>query len=164
MNEYVLLIVGTVLISTFLTAILPEGKMQGLIKGIAKLVCVLTMISPMIQFLHKGMDSEIYKNVNAFFEKSGIETSSNFIKYYSELRIENAANQIEKELSQEFSVQTLVEIDWGIEKTGTYFSYENEKIKIYCIHIQTMEEVGEEVKSRMFQHVKDNYCSEVLIE
>ena len=164
MNEYVLLVMGTVVISTFLTAILPEGKTQNLIKGIAKLVCVLTMLSPIVQFFYQGMNSDIYKNLDVFFEESGIETSSDFITYYSELRIENATAQIEKELYAKFSLSVHVELEWSIEKADSYLFYDDEAIKISCIRIQMPSDVEKEVKNQVFQYVKDNYCSEVLIE
>ena len=129
--------------------------MLGTIKGTTKLVCVLTMISPIVQFLHKGTDSHFYKNVNSFFEKTGIEMNDEFIQYYSELRIDNAAKQIENTLQKEFSIQTAIHLDWAIEKAETYFLYENEAIKIQRIRLQITEKIDEEVKSRVIQYIKE---------
>ena len=50
MNEYVLSVIGTVLIASVLTAILPEGKTSGIIKGITRLVCVVAIVAPVVSF------------------------------------------------------------------------------------------------------------------
>ena len=58
MNAYVLSVIGTVLISAVLTAIIPEGKTSKVIKGIARLACVLVIVTPIVQFFVKGADLE----------------------------------------------------------------------------------------------------------
>ena len=51
LNDYLLCVIGTVLICSILTAIAPEGKTSAVIKGVARLTCVLAIISPVLNFL-----------------------------------------------------------------------------------------------------------------
>ena len=158
MNGYLLSVIGAVLISAILTAVLPNGKSSGIIKTVLKLACILIIISPVLEYI------KYEKNPQKNTENSVIQTDSEFINYYSELRIENATAQIEKELYAKFSLSIHVELEWSIEKADSYLFYDDEAIKISCIRIQMPSAVEKEVKKQVFQYVKDNYCSEVLIE
>ena len=46
LSGYLLCIIGTTLVSSILLAILPEGKSSSMVKGMAKLVCIVSIVSP----------------------------------------------------------------------------------------------------------------------
>lgn len=164
MSAYILLILGTVIVCGVLTSLLPAGKMQTSIKGIAKLACVLTIVSPIANFFIQGKSGDNDKNFSVFFSSADIETDDRFIEYYSELRIRQTADSMKTELAEQFGIPIVVELDWEIEEREGYLFYDERAIKIYKVHIQTQTECSEEVKRRMSDYVKEKYCSEVLIE
>ena len=160
MNGYLLTIIGTVLISSVFTAILPEGKTANTVKGIAKLVCLLVIISPVLNFLQKGTESG--KNSQTFFSETGIQTDESFIKYYSEMRIRNAETLLEEELYENFSIETEVALQWKYDtEDGTY---DVEKIRITQVQVVVPQETEKEARTNMWEYLSKNYCSEVLIE
>ena len=53
-SGYLLTIIGTVLVCSLITAIAPEGKTTASVKGVAKLVCTLAIISPVLRFFKTG--------------------------------------------------------------------------------------------------------------
>ncbi len=161
MNGYLLCIIGTVLISAVLTAIMPEGKTTAVIKGIAKLACLLVIVAPIPRFL-QGEDffdtlkGENQENSQTFFPQSVIQTDGAFIKYYSETRILQTEKAVEDELLEKYGVKSVVALKWSLE---------NElDIRIEQIRVTTEQEEGEEVKKEMWEYLTNNYCSEVLIE
>ena len=81
MSVYVLSVIGTVLLCSILTSILPTGKTNSVIKGIAKLVCVISIVMPVLIFFQSGKWS---MNQNIFqkeFAESIIKTDEAFIQY-----------------------------------------------------------------------------------
>ena len=87
MNSYIFSIIGVVLISSLLTAIIPEGKTTAIVKNMAKLLCLFVIISPILQFFHKTGVAVSKKNYQAILDDSVIELDEEFIKYYSESTI-----------------------------------------------------------------------------
>ena len=84
MNGYLLCVIGTVLVCSILTAITPEGKTSAVIKGVARLTCILAIIAPVLSFLKTG-DVAVFndKNSQEFFLQEGIDGQVAFIQYYS---------------------------------------------------------------------------------
>lgn len=152
MNAYLLAVIGTILLAAVLTAIVPEGKTASVIKGMTKLVCLLVIVSPVLQYVCKD---EKKSGDGDFFSQSVIETDESFIKYYSEMRVRSAETELETELREEFGVTCEVAISW---------EYEEEKIRVTQICVQTAEKCDEEVKRLMCDYLTENYCSEVLLE
>ena len=150
LDAYLLGVIGTILLGAFLTAILPEGKTSGIVRAMTRLVCLLVIISPVLNFLN----NENGKNEKNF-AKSVIQTDESFIQYYSELRVENAESAIETELLQYFEVACVVSIRWELK---------NDEIHVQKIFLTVDEHCSEEVKARMCEYVTKNYCSEVLLE
>ena len=155
MNGYLLSVIGTILITTVLVAILPEGKTSKVVQGISKCICLLAIVSPIPNLLKsvksdgKDFDSQI------IFSQTVIETDEDFINYYSELRIRAAQEDLEREIEQKFSVQSEITLAW---------EYESEEIRITAMKVLVTEEVSEEEKTSMWEYLTKNYCSEVLIE
>ena len=165
MNEYLLSVIGTVILSAILTAILPEGKTLGLMKAITRLVCILAIVSPVLNFFRLGNLSFIgEKNSDNIFSQSVIETQGAFIEYYSEMRIRETQSAIESELSEKYAVDTKVTLCYELQSERVDGKYESDKIKITEIRIKLKEESNEEVLKKMWEYPTKNYCSEVLIE
>lgn len=155
MNAYLLTIIGTVLLCALLTAIAPEGKLSSSIKGVAKLVCILAIIVPILRFFEtKSLDVFIDKNRQENFGEDVIEADGDFIEYYSEMRVHQAEILLEKELLEKYYLECEVLFVWKIE----------EEIRIEQINIKLLQNANEEVKSNMCDYLTKNYCSEVLIE
>ena len=160
MNAYVLSVIGTVVFSAVLICIIPEGKMASLIKGIAKTACVAVIVAPILRFFHTGdIPSFFYQNTQEIFSQSGIETDTEFIQYYSEMRIRQAQEHLQAELFEKYDVQTKVTFEWiWEEKDG------KEEIYITKIKVSDMEMQTEEKKNEVREYLSQNYCSEVQIE
>ncbi|MBQ7369212.1 MAG: hypothetical protein IJW60_05850 [Clostridia bacterium] len=155
MNGYLLSVFGTVLLSAILTAVLPEGKTSGVIKAVAKSVCLLAIVAPIPNYLLSGNFDEKNGNLQTIFPQTVIQTDEDFIKYYSEMRVRITELALEKELEDKFNVETSVKFD---------FEYAEDEIKIVSVHVKTKTEEREEDKAVMWEYLTKNYCSEVMIE
>lgn len=160
MNAYVLSVIGTVVFSTILTCIIPEGKTASLIKGIAKTACVAVIVAPILQFFHTGdIPTFFYQNVQEIFSQSGIETNSEFIQYYSETRLKEAQEKLQRELFEKYAIEAKVTLEWiWKEKDG------KEEMYIVKIKVSDMEDQTDEKKNEIREYLSKNYCSEVQIE
>ncbi len=165
MNDYLLRIMGTILLCALLTAVLPTGKTSAIIKSMTRLACVLVIVAPVLRFFKSGsIESLLQTTGEDFFAKSVISQDNEFIQYYSELRVRETERALEKELSDQYSVEATVQLIWHME-TETFASvYSTENIRIESICVETQEEVQEEIKREIWLYLTENYCSEVLIE
>ncbi len=155
MSGYLLTVIGTVLLCAVLTAIAPEGKTSSVIKGTARLVCILAIVFPVLQFFETGsLNVFTDKNRQEFFSNDVIEADEKFIQYYSEMRVRQTEIALEKELFLKYSISTDVTLDWNATKN----------IQIDRINVSILNKTDEEVKRVMWRYLTDNYCSEVLIE
>lgn len=162
MNEYLLCVIGTVLLSAVLTAITPDGRTSGVIKSITKLVCVLAIIAPIANFFQSGkMEGE--KNSTSNLMETGIQVDGEFIKYYSEKRIAQTQAALEKEIFDAFGVQTsvLLVCERRVYNQGLYGE---ELVRVSKIDVVCEKECAEEVRRKMCAYLTEKYCSEVLIE
>ena len=165
MSAYLLSIIGIVLLSAILTAILPEGKSAGLIKSVTRMVCILAIISPILSFFQSGsLSIGVEKKSNGILSQSVIEMDSAFIHYHSEMRISETETALKQEIFEKFSVDCAVELFWEMEADRVGNISLAEHIKITKICIKTLEEQDEEVLRNMWEYLTKNYCSEVLIE
>ncbi len=165
MNEYLLSVIGTVLLCSLLTALAPEGRTSIVIKGIARLVCVLAIIAPVLRFFKTGDLGEFNEeNPDNFFSESVIEGEESFIQYYSELRVREAELALEKELSKQYALTADVALEWRLIKDEFGGYYAVDCIQIVRVRIDVSQEVSKEVKENVASYVTKNYCSEVLIE
>jgi len=165
LNGYLLSVVGAVLVCAVLTAISPEGKTSAVIKGMTRLVCVLVIVSPILRFLKTGELEKLGdKNSNAFFSESVIRTEEEFIKYYSEKRIETAQRALESELYEKYGLAATVTLQWQMETEEIEPFYEQDRIRILSVHVRLDNEYAEEEKRIVWEYLTKTYCSEVLIE
>ena len=164
MSGYVLSVIGTILLSSVLTAILPEGKTSGVIKGVARLVCVLAIVAPVLTFLQsKGIGGDT-KKTSGIFHENVIEMDESFIEYYSETRVLQAEGALEAELQEKYGYSVTIHFDWAREKETYADKYLIEGIRILQVRIICNEPISEEAAREMAGYVAKNYCSEVLIE
>lgn len=96
MKEYLLSIGGIVLFSSVLLTILPSGKTTELIKGIARIACLVAILAPVGQFFVEG------KNFDGIFAESGIELQSSFIEYSSKEKVAEAEKILLKSVKKDF--------------------------------------------------------------
>ena len=164
MSAYVLSVIGTILLCAILTAVLPDGKASSVVKGVARLACVISIVTPVLHFFQSGewlIGASIFQED---FSESVIQTDGVFIQYYSEMRVREAQDCLEEALLKEFSVRADVEISWCIENGAYAGFYEDDKIKITHIYVKNKEKQAGEVERAMWVYLTENYCSEVLIE
>lgn len=165
MSEYLLSIIGTVFLCSILTAIAPQGKTAGVIKGVAKLACVLVIVSPVFRFFKTGeIGGNSTENSPTFFPQTGIQTDESFIQYYSEMRVRETETALRQEIFERYAVETEVSFTWETETQTVGKYYETERIKINEIRVKCAEEPSKELKESMWEYLTKNYCSEVLIE
>ena len=149
MRTYLLSVMGTVLLCALITAILPEGKTAGVIKGTAKLACLLAIVAPIPTYLKMENSTE------DFFGKSVLQVDESFIQYYGNMRIEDARELLQMEIATRFALQVVVDIEADTD-TAT--------LVLNKITVQIEERVEEEVKNSVWEYLTKTYCSEVLIE
>ena len=121
MKEYLLSVVGMVLFSSILLSIAPNGKMGELIKSIARMACILCILSPFLGLLGKSA------NLTSFFAESGIELQSDFIQYSNEARIAETEKILKEELYNTYYT-TKQDFFQGKEHFGKALSAENEAL------------------------------------
>ena len=163
MSGYLLTVMGTVLLSSILTAIVPDGKTSGLIKSVARLACVVAIVAPILRFFQTGSVETLMQNSKVFFLETGIESEGGFIQYYSERRVRESESLLKKELESLFTEVKSVTITWSLDEevfSGTTMK----NIKILQIYVQLNEQSNEEAIEDMWEYLTKNYCSEVLIE
>lgn len=156
MSGYLLSVIGTVIFSALITAIMPEGKTSGLIKAVARIVCVLAIVAPVLNFLRTTSTLSLYdKKTQTFFSQSVIDEQEAFIQYYSETRIEQTQSALENEIQENYALETEVCLEWMLE---------DDRIKITRIVVDTKGKANGEVVKSMSEYLTKKYCSEVKIE
>ena len=138
------------LFSALLTAVLPQGKTSELIKSISRLACLVAILSPILYFFAGG---ELFGN---FFEKTVIQTDDDYIRYCSEIRIENAENSLENDLMEQFALSSDVSIQWSYseEERGVYSV---EQIKIDKIFVYIEESVADSLETQLEHYIMTSY-------
>ena len=165
MREYLLSLIGVVLLSAILTGILPDGKASALIKSVMRMVCILSIISPILTFFSSGIGGfNTEKNVATIFTETGIQPDTDFIHYYSEMRVSETEKALEEELLEQFHVDANVCLLWEYATEEVAKNVSIETIKITQIRVEMIGKQEEDVIKRMWEYLTTSYCSEVLIE
>ncbi len=156
MSGYLLGIIGTVLLAALVTGIAPKGKTADAVKGTAKVVCLIAIVSPVLHFfVQEG-------NLEVFFENSVIETDALFIEYCREKRIESAQAALEKTLEEEFGGAFEVTLVWSSYETQEGF-YEAEQIKIEKVCVQAETPLEEEMLFKIEKYIETGYACEAEV-
>ena len=150
MNGYLLSVIGTVLLSAVLTAIAPNGKTAFVIKNVAKLACLLVIVSPLLTYVQQEKKEGGLKNNST---KEVINTDESFIQYYSEMKVRQAEETLEKELLDKFSLSCNLAFSWELLKD-----------EIFIRKITVFSPVTTEEKEILYEYLTKNYCSEVVFE
>lgn len=159
MSGYLLGVIGTVLFSAVLTAIIPNGKTASIIKSVARLACLVAVLSPLLSFLKNG---EMF---GENFTKTGIQTDTNFIEYCSKISIENAENSLEEHLQKRYGKQFKLTLLWE-EVKKEEGAYEVERIKITKAIVSPLSgTISKEERIDIEKYLMENFdCpSEVVI-
>ena len=164
MNGYVLTVMGTVLIASILSVLIPAGKTAGIVKGVTKLACLIVLIAPIPKFLREenvfdAIRGESIENTDDFFENNGISPDKSFIEYYCEWRVREAENVLEREVQEKFGVEISAKFSWEyVAETDV------DGVKITSIYAKSETDMSEKVKTELYAYLTDAYCSEVQIE
>ena len=165
LSGYLLSIIGTVLLCSILVAITPQGKTSAVIKGVAKLSCVLVIVSPVLRFFKTGeISGNSTENSPTFFLQNSIRADESFIQYHSETRVSETETALQNEILERYGVETEVCLTWETDKESFGKYYQAQRIKINGIRVKCSKNATEEIKETMWEYLTKNYCSEVLIE
>lgn len=164
LSGYVLSVIGIVVLSAVFTCIIPEGKTASMIRGIAKIACVAVIVAPILQFFQSGeIPSFLYKNTQENFSQSGIETDTDFIQYYSEMRVKETQTCLQNELLEKYGVETQILLEWEWQQKADS-KISTDEIYITKIKVSGMENQDESMRKEVKEYLSKNYCSEVQIE
>ncbi len=153
MSGYLLGVIGIVLFSSVLLAVLPSGKTGEMIRGIARIACVITILSPVVHFF---VDAG---NLEGFFREKGIETEPAFIEYCSKERIEEAEEMLKKDLSEKYEGIERIELQWKNE-TIYYGGYSASGVKIEKIFVYLNKEITNSAHKEMIEYLFNQYGCE----
>lgn len=165
MSEYLLRVIGAVILSAMMVAVFPNGKTAGIMKAVSRLVCILAIISPVLRFFQSGTFAwQEGENSTEIFTQTVIESENAFIEYYSEMRIRETERGVESELLEKYGMEAKVSLTYEYQEELVKELYVEKKIKITAIRVTPTQPVDEEVLKGMWEYLTKNYCSEVLIE
>ena len=153
MSGYLLSVVGIVLFASVLLAIVPTGKTSEIVKAIARLACVVTILAPIVQFFVS--DGEF----GTFFVESSIQTESTFIQYSSKTRVEEVEKILEEKIEVEFGVPVDVDCIWHIVEKQEGM-YEGQKIHIEKVFVKTKTEELSDWKKTVEAFIQKEYGCE----
>lgn len=148
MNGYLLSVIGTVLLSAVLTAIAPNGKTAFVIKNVAKLACLLVIVSPLLTYVQREKKGGDLKNNST---KEVINTDESFIQYYSEMKVRQAEETLEKEIFEKLSLSCKLTFSWELLED-----------EIFIRKITVLSPIDTEEKESLYEYLTKNYCSEVV--
>ena len=153
MSGYLLSVVGIVLFASVLLAIVPTGKTSEIVKAVARLACVITILAPIVQFFVGGGD------FGRFFVESSIQTETNFIQYCSKTRVEEAEEILKEQLEDEFGIEVEVDCIWHIEQTQEGI-YEGQEIRVEKVFVKTITEQTSDWKKTVEAFILKKYGCE----
>lgn len=162
MSEYLLGVIGTIILCALLTAIVPDGKTSGVIKSVSRMVCILAIVAPVLKYLRSGQ-TDLQVNVENNFFESVIQEDEDYIQYYSELRVRETERALAQELEERYQVSSEVELAWE-NVAKAHGKYLIDQIQIQQIKVTIGGELEENMIRDMYEYLTKNYCSEVLIE
>ena len=162
MSEYLLGVIGTIILCALLTAIVPDGKTSGVIKSVSRMVCILAIVAPVLKYLRSGQ-TDLQVNVENNFFESVIQEDEDYIQYYSELRVRETERALAQELEERYQVSSEVELSWE-NVAKAHGKYLIDQIQIQQIKVTIGGELEENMIRDMYEYLTKNYCSEVLIE
>lgn len=140
MKAYVLGIAGVVLLTAVIAIISPGGKMGKFLKGAAKLVILLVMVSPLATLFTEG---------ELTFETAAVETDDQYLAYCAEELAAADEAQICEMLRETYGVQAEAEVS---RAAAAGFPHEKICIKITDFGINGQDEhihISEEIEGAL---------------
>ena len=167
MNVYLLSVIGTVLISAILTALIPEGKTATVIRSVAKLACTVAILAPILRFFKTGELSEGGELSTAStenFSKISIQADEEFIQYYCEIRVRETECALEKELAENHGVSADVTLLWEIRREEIYRIYDGQEIYVKAVQISPNQAMVAEIQAKIKEKFQKEYGCEVQFD
>ncbi len=167
MNAYLLSVIGTVLISAVITALIPEGKTATVIRSIAKLACTVAILAPILNFFKTGDLDEgggLSQTTTGNFSKVSIQTDEEFIQYYCEIRVRETERALEQELAKSYGVSATVTLVWEMRTETVYGLYDGREIFINAVKVLPQREIPVEIQEKFCKKCKKEYGCEVQFE
>ncbi len=163
MNEYILGVIGTVLLSALILSVLPEGKTATLIKSITKLLCVLSVTAPVFQFVSG-------KNVEKIFDETSIKEDASYIEYCSKKSVEETQKQLEIFIEEEYSLSASVRLQWEYSNVTTDglgvfapIAYGGRAVKIVKICVTVVEALEKDTANGIKSDLEQKFLCEVEV-
>ena len=127
MSQYLMKIIGIVLMAVVLVNLLPTGKTSVLIKNILRLCMYLSILTPAFNFFLslEGNDKLSFGEIfTDYFSESVIVTDESYINYCSEKSIETAENIIEKKVLEEYGINVEINLQASVEISSSQIKIE----------------------------------------
>ena len=127
MSQYLMKIIGIVLMAVVLVNLLPTGKTSVLIKNILRLCMYLSILTPAFNFFLslEGNDKLSFGEIfTDYFSESVIVTDESYINYCSEKSIENAENIIKKKVLEEYGINVEINLQASVEISSSQIKIE----------------------------------------
>ena len=159
MNAYLLSVIGTVLISAVITAIIPEGKTATVIRNVAKLACTVSILAPILNFFKTGdldKGGELTQTATENFSKNSIQTDEAFIQYYCEIRVRETERALEQELAESFGVSAKVTLSWEMYAEEVYGLYDEQAIQIKAVKILPQRTIDVATQAKIREKCKES--------
>jgi len=121
MKEWVLSIGTTVVITTIISIILPEGKIGNYIKGIFSILLILAIIKPIFAI------GKIDYNIENVLSQNVVILQDDFISFTNDKKVQNFTEKCEKIIEEIGIEKAVVNID--------YFVDENNQIIIKYVNV-----------------------------
>lgn len=153
MSEYLIKIIGLVLVSVLLTNLLPTGKTCILIKNIARLCVYLSILTPAFDFfisLNTKANSTFEEIFPDYFSDTVIPTDESYIKYCSEKSIEKAENSLEKIVLDDYGITVEITLQTSVDADGS-------KIKIEKGILDGLGVTNKELLQKICKGLQDEY-------
>lgn len=120
-SNWIISIVGVVILSVLIDLILPEGQMQKYIKSVFSVVIVLTMVSPILKIDISSIDFNKF-----IYNESSVEINTNYLNNYNEDYKKSLEEIVENALKDGGFLNVEVEISYNLSNNN----FEIEKVKL----------------------------------
>lgn len=114
MKEYILSILGIVLIGLIIDIIMPSGNINKYIKSLYSIFVVAIIVSPLLKIIKTGKNFEI--------KYDSFEMSSSFLKYFGSRQAEELETKIVSSLESEGLNNVNVKLNYEIVDDKTTFN------------------------------------------
>lgn len=141
MKNWIISLGTIIILSSLISIILPEGKLNKFIKSYFSLIVMIIMIQPIATI----------KNVNfsfeSFFNENKIELQYDYLDYVTNIRIDNYVNDCKKIAKEKGVDDLIVEIEYNVDENNKILfdkillNFKNSVIISDKAHIDIIEEV-----------------------